>query len=563
MTGPTESNDSDDFIGNIQRRDAERAALERAKATGQQPRRRTNAGKAGGYAAQALSDEIDNVRNASVGTRNDTLNTAAFNLGMLIGAGELDRTLVEDSLRFAARSVGLPDKEIELVLRKDDGGISKGMAKPRDMSDKGKRESTYTSTDYVPPPPPVVLDFNSIEDGFWTARKSLEDIYLAALSRMCAPWSVLACCAARALAQVRPHIVLPELIGDAGSLNWFGAITASSGGGKGAASATAKVLVPQQVITKNTGSGEGMIAAYRRPATDDDPPGLHEAIMFMVDEIDSLTAQSSRSGATTMSVLRSAFSGETLGFSYINKNTPTLDAHSYRMTMIISVQPQRAATLLADHHGGTPQRFMWLPGTDKRITVDMAGGYVVPLTLPRPGEWTYPTTIQIPKEARDFILRERVKAMNGDLAALDGHALFMREKFAFALAVLDGRTSVSLEDWELSGIAAKVSDNTRDWVIALAGEAEVDDATKKGKLQAVSSLASDAEKFDRTSRDRARVMVLVRKYLTAVGAKGMTKRDVQRKLAADGPKAMDTLSALVEEGFARYDQEEKRWYTTL
>lgn len=542
----------DDFVDRVKRSNEVDAAL--ARATPQQPRRRTKPGAISVYGAGALSRACKRIENSK--TRNNDTNEELFNLGQLIAAGELTRQQVEEAIGDACRLAGLGDKEIRTLLRDTDtGGINRGIASgPRDMSNVG-------SSDYIPPPPPVVLDFDSIEDGFWTSRKSLETIYISALSKMCAPWSVLACCAARALALVRPHITLPDIIGGVGSLNWFGAITATSGGGKGAASATAKLLVTSAVRQRNTGSGEGIINAYRKPATENEPAGLHESVMFMVDEIDSLTAQSKRNGATTMAVLRSAFSGETLGFSYVNKNTPTIEAHTYRMTMVISVQPQRAADLLADYHGGTPQRFMWFPGTDKRVSAALAGGFVESLDLPRPSEWKYPMAIQIPSAARDLILRERVKAMQGrTINVFDGHALFMREKFAFALAVLDGRTSITQEDWELSGVAARVSDSTREWVMAMAEEAKIDEATEKGVLQGVSSVAAEDEKIYRTDEKRARITALIRKHLGAASQRGLSTREEQRTLGRDGKWAKPILDALEQEGLARYDDDERRWY---
>lgn len=545
----SESGDSD-FIDNVRRRDAAETAKGRARIPLQQPRQATNAG----YAAQGLANEVANVRAATKGERNGILNTAAFNVGQLVQPGGIEFATAVTELRSAALSVGLTERELtswDLPER----GLRDGQAKAlRDLTDK--TSSAFTP----PPPPPVVLSYEDMENGFWTSRKSLEDIYISALSRMCAPWSVLACCAARALAMVRPHIVLPDIIGDVGSLNWFGAITATSGGGKGAAAATARLLVKDAVQQRNTGSGEGMISAYRRPPTDDGPAGLYESLMFMVDEIDSLTAQAKRNGATTMSVLRSAFSGETLGFSYVNKNTPTIEAHTYRMTMVISVQPARAADLIADYHGGTPQRFMWFPGVDKRVTAELAGGFTTPLTLPKPGAWQYPMTIQIPKAARDLILRERVKTMQGNTAALDGHALFMREKFAFALAVLDGRSYVTEEDWDLSGIAAKVSDTTRDWVVGLAEEAKVDEATERGVLQGVSSQAAEDEKDYRVAKNRTRITKLVFKHLSANTTYGLSLRDEQRTLGRDGKWAKPILDSFVSDGLVRYDEGEKRWY---
>jgi hypothetical protein len=384
-----------------------------------------------------------------------------------------------------------------------------------DKTANGTAETSGYVTGYEPIDAAPTLAFADIEDGFWAARQSLQDIYIGALSKMCAPWAVLAFCAARALAQVRPHIVLPDVIGGPGSLNWYAAITATSGGGKGAASAVARQLVTDPVQQRNAGSGEGMISAYRRPATEDEPAGLYESIMFVVDEIDSLTAQSKRSGTTTMPVLRSAFSGETLGFSYVNKNTPIIEAHSYRMTMVVSVQPQRAGDLLADHHGGTPQRFMWFPGNDQRVSQDLAGEFIEPLTLPKPGAWQYPTTLKIPTAARDLILSERVKAMRGQQDSLNGHALFVREKFAFALALLDGRSEMSPEDWELSGIAANVSDATRDWVARTMESAKQEQAIEFGRELGQRRAAADDEQQYQQAMKRSRVEGKILGYLDA------------------------------------------------
>ena len=113
----------------------------------------------------------------------------------------------------------------------------------------------------------------TIEEQFWTSRPSLTLIYDAALSQMCSPWAVLACCAARTLALVPPHVTLPAIIGGEGSLNWFAALVAKSGGGKGAANAVATKLVPGDIITRGAGSGEGMIEAYNRSAEPQDHIG--------------------------------------------------------------------------------------------------------------------------------------------------------------------------------------------------------------------------------------------------------------------------------------------------
>ena len=100
------------------------------------PRREASSGPAGAnrqhaYAQAALRREADEVAAAQPGTRNDRLNQAAFKLGTLVGAGELDETEAADELRYAAKAAGLDDSEIESTLR---SGLTAGKARPRDLN---------------------------------------------------------------------------------------------------------------------------------------------------------------------------------------------------------------------------------------------------------------------------------------------------------------------------------------------------------------------------------------------------------------------------------------------
>jgi hypothetical protein len=83
---------------------------------------------AAAYGAAALRNEVDRMRNARVGTRNDTLNRAAYALGRLIGAGLLDRDLAASELFHAARQAGLPARECASTLA---SGLGAGIARPR------------------------------------------------------------------------------------------------------------------------------------------------------------------------------------------------------------------------------------------------------------------------------------------------------------------------------------------------------------------------------------------------------------------------------------------------
>jgi putative DNA primase/helicase len=90
------------------------------------------------YALSALQQEHDNVASASAGQRNHILNRAAFALGQLVAAGALERGEVEDALRAAASTAGLPAGEAVATLK---SGLEAGMKEPREIPEpkRGKR----------------------------------------------------------------------------------------------------------------------------------------------------------------------------------------------------------------------------------------------------------------------------------------------------------------------------------------------------------------------------------------------------------------------------------------
>lgn len=411
--------------------------------------------------------------------------------------------------------------------------------------------------DLLPARPAAELE--TIEAGFWDARPSLRLIHDAALSQMCAPWAVLACCAARTLALVPPHITLPPIIGGRGSLNFFAAIVAKSGGGKGAANAVATALVPGQILVRGAGSGEGMIEAYERRR---DPQDHVTAILFSVDEVDSLASLKARSGQTTMSVLRSGFSGESLGYSYRGRATEIVEAHTYRMTMIVSVQPERAAGLFDDAGGGTPQRFMWFPGRDRRISAtraphwppDSAG---LPATLAAVDTRKLPQRgIKVPAQAVAIIRQAREDSMRGDDNALDGHALFCREKLAYWLALADGRTQMSLEDWELSGTVAAVSDWCRLRAQDALERSKAHSAAERGRLRGVESYEADISRVIILDSELRRILSWAIEKLRAAGGR-MKKRELSRAASSrDRAKLTEAMLRGAETGFLVADEAE-------
>ena len=80
------------------------------------------------YVAAALRRELASLAAAVEGSRNDTLNRAAFNLGQLAGAGLIDRDHVAAELEQAAARTGLGSPEIRRTIA---SGLAAGLKHPR------------------------------------------------------------------------------------------------------------------------------------------------------------------------------------------------------------------------------------------------------------------------------------------------------------------------------------------------------------------------------------------------------------------------------------------------
>lgn len=507
------------------------------------------------WAKATWDKEIGPLTAATEGERQKLLFPAACNLYEIVAAGVWDEHTVTDALREACRANRLEQDDGELsVVRTIKNARRRGFDNPRDLSNVGKYQRPSGCVTDDEPEPLVLNDFQHLERGFWMERDSLKTIYMAALSRLCSPWAVLAHVVAIVLGQVRPHITLPPIVGGKASLNWFGAVVAPSSGGKGAAASVAAELIPHTLPVLNLGSGEGLVDAFVRPANKDtgEPAGLHESLLFVAHEIDGLKALAQRHGSTLMPVLRSAFFGEAIGFSNRQASRLHLAAHSYRMTLVLSAQPARCEGLLGDTGGGTPQRFQWFPGVDDRIT-DQPPPWPGKLTLPSPSTWAYPTTLKVPFEAVELIRAERARAARGEADnESDGHKLLVREKLAFALAVLDkrhGPDAMRSDDWRLAGVAIRVSDHMRAYVAQQVDQAAVSEAEKRGTERGIEFDAANTERTQRDYRRRRRIENwVVGKLREAEG--GSITEGALRGLAAgrDKPHIEPTLARMQESG---------------
>jgi len=82
------------------------------------------------YGAAALDREAAQLAHAVEGTRNDSLNRAAFKLGQLVGAGALPADEVADRLERLGTDLGLRPAEVSRTVA---SGLAAGAARPRDL----------------------------------------------------------------------------------------------------------------------------------------------------------------------------------------------------------------------------------------------------------------------------------------------------------------------------------------------------------------------------------------------------------------------------------------------
>ncbi|BBZ64963.1 hypothetical protein MINS_03920 [Mycolicibacterium insubricum] len=313
-----------------------------------------------------------------------------------------------------------------------------------------------------------------------SGSEPLRRIYQWARARYAAPWAVLGAVLLRIAASVGPHVQLPGLIGGPASLNLLCAFASPSGGGKGISDKVAREAWPTPVTELPIGSGEGIAAAFKQP---DKPDADHETLLaavFAAPEIDTLTGLASRQGSILLAQLKSMAMGEQIGQHNAQKATSrVIEAHSYRACLSVGAQPGHCGIIFGDTTGGTPQRFLWFPTTDPNMPAD-PGPEPEPLDSRLPG-WARPAPIadrvpQIigygPDTIRQTVITAHLARQRGEAEALDGHALLTRCKVAALLAIMHHRSVVDELDWELSGTVMEVSDQTRQWLLNHAQQAE-------------------------------------------------------------------------------------------
>lgn len=343
----------------------------------------------------------------------------------------------------------------------------------------------------TPPPPPNVdpetgeiltVDDRNLDVEFWNARPTLRHIRQAAHARTRSADSVLLFTLARTAALITPTLTLPATVGGRGSLNFLGGIVSQSGGGKSSAAAVARDLVPldryKDVVGEvPPGSGEGLTELYFEMVSEEGPDGKNRKVKrqtkkgayIYLDEGQALAEMGSRKGATLLPTLRSAWSGDVIGQANASSETyRVLEAHTYRMSIMVGFQLEYAADLVADASGGTPQRFVFANAVDPTVP-DICPEWPGELHIQRP-EAIVGKDIDVAAEIQAEVRQRDLLKTRGEYVpdGLDSHRDLVRLKVAALLGIIEGRLNVNTEDWQLAGAVMKASTAVRSWVIETA-----------------------------------------------------------------------------------------------
>ncbi|WP_274029465.1 hypothetical protein [Streptomyces sp. MMBL 11-1] len=369
--------------------------------------------------------------------------------------------------------------------------------------------------------PTVVVPRGLLPETFWGARPVFQHIRQAAHSQCCSGEVALYTVLARLSSMISHRIKANTGMRGRASLNVFVAIVGPSSAGKSTGKdAGSKLLtIPDREFRDDLsiGTGEGIAETFMgtveeevigpdgQPRKGDVRKQVRHNAFFYADEGEALTKVNGRQGSTIGETIRRAAGGETLGQTNAeaarNRHIPKGE---YAMGMVVGFQPETALPLLQEAHLGTPQRFLWSPVTDPAIPSRIQDKPDWPGVLEHQPQFKEPGAdldITFPPEVQQELWDINIKRSRGEVEVdeLNGHEQLTRIKVSALLALLDMRTEVNLEDWELSKVIWEASCALRNALVEKAkrkAAQEQEERTKQKVDQAVRthSAVSDADR---------------------------------------------------------------------
>ena len=248
--------------------------------------------------------------------------------------------------------------------------------------------------------------------------------------------------------------------------------------------------------------------------------------MFAFDEIGMLESRSAREGSTIIEYAKQGWSGSVLGRVLASGKGAMLMAKTYRFAMVLNIQPARAGMLFTDSaiSGGLPSRFVFFSTQDPDGRKEFDPTPAKPIKLPFVN-WVDVKYIDALPSMDAAHKEESFKAIDGGIDELDSHLLLTRAKVAVALAVMEGRSELIEEDWELSKYVIEHSKKTRANVLeVLRGQAGKAIARQGKAAGTKNAIAAEVEYERKIKTVITRLKSLIADGVPETGAKGLKKR---------------------------------------
>jgi hypothetical protein len=409
----------------------------------------------------------------------------------------------------------------------------------------------------------------------YDARPILKSIREEAHRRLAGADAVLWSVLVQVAAHIPARVSIDTGIGAPIRPTLYAAMTETSGGGKSIAWQVSRKLVPDLPEPSSLSTGEGAIEAFygkvlteqvQLPDKNGEPrpaklvwmrQRVRDNVMFYLDEGEVFFRQLDRPGNVVAPILRSLWSGGTVGQANASEETRrSLDAGTYSAGLIVGLQPDISGRLLADTSTGTAQRFVWVAARD-RYLVDDAPVWTTALPI-APLQWTPPTLPGTPSPLKAFMdqpspgqawkpppelpgvsvmldptivagLRAHQVALRRGDVEPDEHDTqrpAMHVKVAAVLAWLDGRLRVTVEDWAIAAELLATSDAVRSGLLEHAAEVVAADREARGVERAEVDQARD--QADVRRREAQQKII---ELLTDADDAGMTHGEINQKFS--------------------------------
>ncbi len=373
---------------------------------------------------------------------------------------------------------------------------------------------------------------------FWAARPLLSNIKWWASHTVKSPYAILVWAMVQMLTRI-PYDTYYVTKTGKNALNMTFVVSGDTGTGKTAARHLAyeeKIFsfdgqywyeAPLVQLRSGESAGDAFFTRIKQSVEGqkddwvDEWINLNRAIVFFFDEVLYFVGKQRQNSSTLVAVLLSMWSGEMLGGALAGGRGKTVPAKEYRACVVLNSQKETDAFRSdASAYSGESSRILTVSAVNPNAEADFEAvqGMEPPTRFIVPkfggyGDSMPPQFIALPEmevaqAQQDFLAH---KGLNDKTRS---HEILQRSKIACVLAALDGRTTLSIEDWHLALHLIEHSRAVDGEIRAAQAAALRSEAGKSGAILGLKMYAADESKEQAAIQ---RVAKNIRKHAAEAG----------------------------------------------